>query len=184
MVKGRDLPADGKALVTHMIRGHEESWDRFVELYGPFVREAIRMRASASASAEDRDEIYSQVLTRLVERDFALLRNFRWDCSLETYLTFVARSECHRYWRRRLIARARDLIPGALPEDHAKDDEIDRVRGAIGGLPPRDRLLLRLIFFEGMRYAEAAEVLGISSNSVGPLLGRAMTRLKEEVRKE
>jgi RNA polymerase sigma-70 factor (ECF subfamily) len=178
MVQGRERAADARTIVALMIRGDGEAWDRFVGAYGPFVRQAIRARAPD----EDRDEIYSQVLTRLVERDYALLRNFRWDCSLETYPSYLARSECHRVRRRWLIARARESIPGAVPEADPPQESIDRVRCAIGGLPARDRLLLRLVFFEGMRYAEAAEALGVSPNSIGPLLGRALARLKEELR--
>jgi len=101
MVQERDLPAEARALVTLMVRGDEAAWNRFVAHYGSCVRDAIRARCSGQGASEDLEEIYSQVLTRLVERDYALLRNFRWDCSLEPYLSFVARSECHRYWRRR-----------------------------------------------------------------------------------
>ncbi|HLG42030.1 MAG TPA: sigma-70 family RNA polymerase sigma factor [Planctomycetota bacterium] len=181
MVKGRDLPAGGKHLVDLMIRGDEGAWDRFVEVFGSNIRETIRTRSSARPSSADQEEIYSQVLARLVERECALLRKFRWECSLETYLTFLARSECHRYWRNRLIAQARGRVPDAQPPVRVSDESVDRVRKALSTLSFRDRILLRMVFFEGMRYAEAAEALGVSPNSVGPLLGRAITRIKREL---
>lgn len=43
---------------------------------------------------------------------------------------------------------------------------------------PADRELLRLIYFDDLSYQEVAERLNRPIGSVGPMRGRALTRLK------
>lgn len=156
---------DPRALVRRMIEGDEDAWKEFVERYRSDLYRAI-------GRAPEPDEIYSRVLARLVERDYAVLRRFQWRCSLTTYLGWIVRSEKIRGQHRRLI----DLV-------HVQPDAdaVESVRAALDRLPMRDRRLLQLLFFDGVTYRQAARALGVSINSVGPLVGRALLRLKEKL---
>jgi RNA polymerase sigma-70 factor (ECF subfamily) len=63
---------------------------------------------------------------------------------------------------------------------HDVDGETDqRVRQALAGLAERDRELLMLIAWEGLRVHEAAEVLGVRSGTLAVRLHRARRRLAE-----
>ncbi len=53
----------------------------------------------------------------------------------------------------------------------------DRVQRALAGLGERDRELLLLIAWEGLRVNEAAQVLGVRSNTLSVRLHRARQRL-------
>ncbi len=53
------------------------------------------------------------------------------------------------------------------------------VREALNSLPDDDAELIRLIAWEGLSHAEAAEVLGCSTNAVGIRLFRARQRLDD-----
>ena len=56
--------------------------------------------------------------------------------------------------------------------------EVDnRVQRALAGLGERDRELLLLIAWEGLRVNEAAEALGVRSNTLSVRLHRARQRL-------
>lgn len=62
-------------------------------------------------------------------------------------------------------------------------EELGRVRGAMELLPDRYRAVLALHFQQGMPQEEVAEVLGVSRGTLRVLLHRAVSRLRQEVRK-
>ena len=51
---------------------------------------------------------------------------------------------------------------------------MEGLKEALARLPARDQRLLRLFFAEGRKYREIAVELGVSINSVGALLSRAV----------
>ena len=79
---------------------------------------------------------------------------------------------------------------GSLDETHEPVDRgVERrlhLRGDVGvvldGLTPRQRALLWLAYVEGMQHREIAEVLGLSTLSIRPLLFRARRRMARELR--
>jgi RNA polymerase sigma-70 factor (ECF subfamily) len=70
---------------------------------------------------------------------------------------------------------SRDAISdGPTPADLSEQaEEIDRLRRAIAEIPDELRAPLLLVRFEGMRYREAAEALGITLNAVRMRVHRA-----------
>jgi RNA polymerase sigma factor (sigma-70 family) len=67
--------------------------------------------------------------------------------------------------------------PGPL-EDVARAESEGQLEAAFSGLSPRERLILALHYRDRVPYAEIAALLGVSPNSVSPLLDRARERLK------
>jgi RNA polymerase sigma-70 factor (ECF subfamily) len=55
------------------------------------------------------------------------------------------------------------------------------VRDAIERLRPVDREVLELVMWEGLTHAEAAQVLGCSTNAVAVRLHKARKRLQAEL---
>jgi RNA polymerase sigma-70 factor (ECF subfamily) len=93
--------------------------------------------------------------------------------------------------RRRTDSRADALarrLAGTEPTTapaHDIDDELNqRVRFALAGLGERDRELLMLVAWEGLRVQEAAEVLGVRSGTLAVRLHRARKRLDEALAAE
>jgi RNA polymerase sigma-70 factor (ECF subfamily) len=71
--------------------------------------------------------------------------------------------------------------PARNPEHCALGEErTRRLRAAIEKLPPQQRECM-LLRSSGLRYREIAEILGINTSSVGPLVQRAMARLSEDL---
>jgi RNA polymerase sigma-70 factor (ECF subfamily) len=93
--------------------------------------------------------------------------------------------------RRRTDSRTAALRQRLVSEEPVRgarrdvDDDLDRrVRHALAGLGERDRELLMLIAWEGLRVNEAAEVLGVRSGTLAVRLHRARKRLAEALAAE
>lgn len=75
----------------------------------------------------------------------------------------------------------REACPEAPEDALMAREDLERLRAALSTLEPDDRLVLRWIYWEGLSYAAVAGLLGVSPNSVGPLLSRARERLREKL---
>ena len=97
---------------------------------------------------------------------------FRGESTLGTYAQRVARYVCLEQIRRRRFTQEVDPAgppPAAddTPEAAAiRAEEHRRNLKILASIPPECRELFRLIFVEGLRYAEVAERLGISEMAV------------------
>ncbi len=58
----------------------------------------------------------------------------------------------------------------------------DKLRAAIGTLPPDERTVIELHYFQGKPYAEIGELMGRSPEAVRKLWSRALVRLQSAVR--
>jgi RNA polymerase sigma-70 factor (ECF subfamily) len=84
--------------------------------------------------------------------------------------------------RRLELLRGEQEPPAAGPEaDYERNEEVARVRAALGRLNERDREAL-LLKAEGFGYDEIASTLGLAKGAVGTTLARARRRLVEAYR--
>ena len=79
------------------------------------------------------------------------------------------RSRLRLAWRR--VGPLPDDLPAPGPEERLELEEL-------WSLPPKDRDVLYLHYYEGYTIAETAELLGEKANTVGARLGRARKKLK------
>ncbi len=71
--------------------------------------------------------------------------------------------------------------PGDAPPDAADRAEVrGRVRAAVAGLPDLLRQAVLLVYFQGMKYQDAADALGIPVGTVKSRLHAALAKLSEE----
>ena len=63
-------------------------------------------------------------------------------------------------------------------EEIMRDEMIDQVLKALEALPPRSRVVLECVHLKNMKYAEVAELLGISVATVKTLLVRSLKTLR------
>jgi RNA polymerase sigma-B factor len=73
-----------------------------------------------------------------------------------------------------------DLLPGG-DDDHRAAEARMMLDPAIGTLSERDRLILRLRFFEGLTQREVAERIGVTQMQVSRLLTRILAQLRHRV---
>jgi len=146
---------------------------------------ATLARVLGSAPEDDVEAVVEAALLALLKDDCAALRAFGGRSSFEGYLRAIAtklalnhvRSERRKGWIRFRPLDAAPDAPAPEPEE-GNLQEIAALRGALGKLPPRDRLLLKLFHLDGAGYREIAGLIGISMNAVSPALIRAREKLR------
>lgn len=163
--------------------------DRFLGLLHHVVRHTAHSR-SVPLTEEDVEDVCAEVLLQIVARDYLVLRRFRGQASLATYITVVARRICVRELVRRNFAAelghktayvaapaSSDVVP--LPEQRI--DNADEVRHLLEGLATKEAAVVRMYHLEGKSYREISQTLGIAENSIGPTLHRARERMRRQV---
>jgi RNA polymerase sigma-70 factor (ECF subfamily) len=170
------------------------AWNDFVDRYLGLVYHVIHHTAhlrSAPLKPEDVEDLAAEVLLQIVAGDYAVLRQFRGNASLATYLTVIARRICvHELARRSAAREVQPAGPAGLEEaeDEAppsrdagdKLERLEEVEKLLARLPSREREVVRLHYFEGRTYEEIATELKIPVNSIGPILSRARKKLRKE----
>lgn len=79
----------------------------------------------------------------------------------------------------------REIAGGTLPEQIAWDNEKTGILSVcLERIDPQLREALWLVYCEGMTYAQAAEIMGVSTRKIDKLLARGKSLLKEELGKE
>lgn len=152
-----------------------------------------------------RDDLVSEVFLVLIRHDLAALRRFRRHCSLATYLTVIARRVAVRrmvQWNRQSAPGAAAVngvhhggnghsgvanTPHRVSESGLNDpsshrpieriENADEVRSLLLRLDAREADVVRMYHLEGKSYQQISHAMGMSENSVGPLLHRARGRM-------
>jgi RNA polymerase sigma-70 factor (ECF subfamily) len=76
-----------------------------------------------------------------------------------------------------------ELLPAAgeaPPEVAERTEQAERVRAAVSQLPELLRQAVLLVYFQGLKYQDAADILGIPVGTVKSRLHAALTKLTME----
>lgn len=160
--------------------------DRFVALFVHVIRHTSHVR-SIRLTNDDIDDLCAEVFVRLIEHDFAVLRRFREQCSLATYLTVIARRIVVKEMIRRRKAEAWGHVEahGAALESageslpNASLEAVEEIALLLEHLPQPDAQIVRKFHLEGKTYQEISVEVGVPENSIGPTLTRSREKLKQ-----
>ncbi len=177
-------------LLERCLQGKPRAWEDFVDRFvGLVLHVAVHSAGARSVrlTAADRDDLCAEVFATIIDRDFAILRNFRGQSSLATYLTVVAR----RIVVKQLIARksaarlgggsteqaARTVADPApdVQESLGNHEEVERL---LDGLQGTEAQVVRMYHLEGRTYQEISVAIGMPENSIGPILTRARNKMR------
>lgn len=162
--------------------GEDEAFARLMEALAPAVyRLAVRYLGDAVEAEDVVQETFFRAYMSLWTVDPA--RPF-WP-----WLATIAVRLCIDRLRRRREHTSLDTLPYAgiwfadvssTPEEATLQAErLARIRRLVGQLPPRERAVVVLHYWEGMDLRTLAEVLGLSLAAVKSLLYRARKRLEQ-----
>lgn len=169
--------------------GSKSAWDAFVDRYARVVYAAVQRTLGAHADPCENaevEDVAQDVFVRLVKDDYRLLRTYDpAKAALTTWLTIVARSVAvDRVRRRRLRTVPLDEAPApASPAPDADEPPTAALDLPVDLLTPRQRLVLQLLFDEGLSVAEAADVLGVGAQTVRSTKHKALQRLRAALRR-
>jgi RNA polymerase sigma-70 factor (ECF subfamily) len=182
-----------RQLVDRCIRGEARAWELLVERHGAAVYDAARFtlrRVLGSAHDEDVENVFQAVFVALCDKGAHRLKLFQGRSSLKTWLMSVTARFALNYIRTEkrkgsLKYAALDESAGEIPDRDllpaGGGEERERLLSALDKIPSRERLLLKLFYFDGLSYKGIADVMQISPNSISPLLVRAKESLRKSV---
>ena len=166
-------------------RAWEDFVDRFVGLVVHVIHHCAQSRSIRLAS-QDIEDLAADVFLVLVNDDFAILRRFRGESSLATYLTVVARRVIVReLLKRKTLTSLNELAGGATSsslvspsheERISNREEVERLLRTLHG-PEAD--VIRMYHLEGKTYQEISSSVGMPENSIGPTLSRAREKMRK-----
>ena len=186
------LTAVDRALLQRYLTHQTGAWNDFVDRFLGLIYHVIQHTAfhrSTVLRPEDTEDLAAEVLMQVVANDYAVLRQFKGNSSLATYLAVIARRICVHELARRSAAQEvqhREGKPVAEPEEPPKAaiglESLEEVEKILGKLHSRDREVVRLYYLEGRSYEEISTTLNIPVNTIGPILSRARKKLRKDVK--
>jgi RNA polymerase sigma-70 factor (ECF subfamily) len=159
------------------VRGDGDAFARIIRRYqGVLARRMMRF----TRCTRDVEELVHDVF---VEAYFSL-RTFRGDAPLEHWLQRIATRVGYRYWKGRRgqpTVSFQEQVHDRPAGDNAgaTDDAADEVAILLDHLPPRDRLVLTLLYMESRSVAETAALAGWSQTMVKVQAYRARKKLRK-----
>ena len=185
------LIARDRELIKRCLHHEPGAWNDFVDRFLGLVYHVVQHTAdmrSYPLTPEDKEDVASQVLLRVVENDYAALRQFRGKSSLASYLTVIARRTCVNDLANRAQikekegARPNEQFTEKVPQSKPKPamETLEEVGKLLKKLPSRERAVVRLFYLEGRSYEEISTELNVPVNSIGAILARARKKLRGE----
>ncbi|MEC7353655.1 MAG: sigma-70 family RNA polymerase sigma factor [Planctomycetota bacterium] len=171
-------------LLNRCLEGIDQSWREFVDRFVGLVYQVIEHTSQSRGigmGRQDRDDLVADVFLELIQDDFRVLRRFRGESSLATYLTVIARRIAVRELLRQQSSRRRTAIlagPKFRQDDFRRHFEnADLVRRLLEQLNERESMAVQLYYLSDLKYHQIASRLGVPENSVGPTLARARKKM-------
>ncbi len=167
-----------------------QAWEDFVDRFLGLVVFVINHTAQVHGIwllPEDRDDLCAEVMLNLIKDDFAILRRFRQQSSLATYLTVVVRRIVTRQLLKRrseaaieaaIASRSEIMLAPAQEGPDRRMELREEAGGLMGCLQENEARIVQMYHLEAKSYEEISQSLGIPENSVGPTLSRARNKMR------
>ncbi len=174
-------PLEKNDLIEGLRRGDEAAFDTIFRTWYPSLVRAAESMVRSRAVAE---EIVQDVMLELWKRRESIDR----DSSPQAYLFQSTRNRSLNHLRHERVEKhAEPMIGREEAQDSTAhslmvEDEIHvAMKRAVEKLPTRCREVFDLSRTHNLKYAEIAEVLGISVKTVEAQMGKALRILREEL---
>ena len=191
-IHGVGLSEIDRNLLERCLQRKPRAWEDFVDRFMGLVVHVVHHTAQAKSvrlAPEDQDDLCADVFLIVIKNDFALLRSFRGQSSLATYLTVVARRVAvkellARRSAARLAAgttgqdRHTQTVPDPRPDVEQRFSDREQVERLLNGLQGTEAQVVRMFHLEGKSYQDIGTAVGMPANSIGPILSRARNKMR------
>lgn len=152
----------------------ERSWTALaMERYLTMV---YRLAHARTGSVQDAEDIAQEVMLRLSRHE----RSIQSEAHLKAWLIRAtanrANSLFRSAWRQRTLP-----LEEAIPAEEPHSSRSDALTEALRALPPKQRVVVHLYYYEEMRVDEIAEALGVRPDAVKMRLSRARAALRRRL---
>ena len=166
--------------IERLINGDEKVFKSlFDHSYIGMVQRAVYYTNDLNAA----EDIVQEVFMRLWEKrgELKSVQN------LEGYLLLSVKNRCLNYLEHQQVMdkyKQYCLLHEVQDDDNDPEQFIEEVGKLLDRLPEKRKMVLQLCVIESKSYAEIADLLGISLNTVKDHVKKAYAFLREELRKE
>lgn len=178
-----NTPDEGELLA--LFRKEESrhyAFNQIVRLHQRRLYAFIRRMVTDPAETED-------ILQDVFLKAWTGLENFRGEARLDTWLFRVAHNESishlRRLKRRCLFNEhglARQLTVTLASEEHFSGDAVQqKLQRAVMNLPPKQRAVFTMKYFDGMKYSEMSRVTGTSEGALKASFHIAVKKIEQEL---
>lgn len=184
-------------LIARCIRGDDSAKAEFVTNYSECIRRAVIRKLSTYAHGEWRweeaEDIAHEIFLRIFSDDCRALDRLRNPRSIHAWLVTVSQNHVVTFLRKRSV---RDRAQRSMvKETRSRYEELESLapianeerallNERLAELPAQDRLILKLYFLHGLKYAEIAEIHHLNINTVSARLRRAKQKLRKSLEKD
>lgn len=182
------LSALDRQLLDRCLRHEAGAWNDFVDRYMGLIYHAIHHASHARSvvlKPDDVEDLAAEIFLAIVDDDYRVLREFRQESALPTYLAVIARRTCvkeivkrHREAELGHVTAPRSLAGEEESGEHEPVASAEEVERMLQDLPEREAEVIRLYHLKYLNYRQIGKELGIPENSVGPILAKARKRLR------
>jgi RNA polymerase sigma-70 factor (family 1) len=180
---GKSTTIDIVELQLRLAQGDEAAFKTLYEYYSPRL---FQFAYAIIHSREIAEEIVADVFLQIWQKRVRIgaLENLNW------YLYITTRNISYTYYRKLSRRRQFDFDEAVLsyyqihatPEDILIGQEVLQViNQAINSLPPKCKLIFRLIKEENLKYKEVAELLHVTPKTVENQMGIAVRKIHEAI---
>ncbi len=182
-----------RSLLERCLSRDGSAWREFVDRFAGLFIHVINHTAHARSvelGPSDVDDLCAEIFLAILADDFGVLRRFKGESSLATYLAVISRRIVVKEIISRRMAEALGHVKSHnanLEMAHADISEITRIENQelvermLEGLSEVDATVIRQFHLEGRTYGEISESTGIPANSIGPMLSRAREKLRQSL---
>jgi RNA polymerase sigma-70 factor (ECF subfamily) len=169
-------PSD-QSLVEQLQAGADAAFEELMRRYKrPVLNFAYRMLGNA----DDADDVAQEVFVRVYQNIAA----YRPRTKFSTWLFALARNAAidRLRWRQRHPTEPLDAVPEPATPPVDVDEVGEHIAAAIASLPEEQRTAIVLCEYQGLSYAEIAQIMRCSEKSVESRLYRAKQTLRHRLR--
>ena len=168
-----------KVLIGKMKTGDRESFNQiFRRYYTPLTRFCVRFVADADQSAEIVQDLFVKLWTNREKLDFTssfesyMLRSVR-----NAAITFINKERAHAETNERIYTDDSDAND---PSETLQSNNLEAsYREVLASMPEKRREVFLASRYDGLKYAEIAEKLGLSQKTVEAHMSAAIKQLRE-----
>lgn len=165
---------DKQALVRDLEHKDERA---FNYLFRTRYKELCRFAVVFLDSYEDAEEVVQDLFVKLWTDGLRL----KDAASLDSYLYVSVRNACANVSRRQVRHVGLEAAAGEVAESPKEEEDLSYVWKAVDALPEQCRAILKLVVIEEMKYAEVAEKLDVSINTVKTQMKIAYRELRQRL---
>jgi RNA polymerase sigma-70 factor (family 1) len=172
------------AILTDIAAGDQRA---FRQLFDHYAERLTAFAFSIVKSREAAMEVVDEIFVKLWKQrsKAAAIHHIR------TYLYTAAKNASLNYLSakaNRQVTEPFDFIDIQLQDDRDPEQQLitselfSKIRSAVEELPPRCKMIFKLVREDGLRYREVADILNLSINTVDAQMVIAVKRISEQVR--